>query len=425
MTIASKLQSIIDSKAAIKTAIEAKGVDMEGVSLPAYANKIAQIQTTGGTGDHLVRFIDFDGTILKEQWVNTGESASPPETPIHDFLIFQEWNHSYDDIQNTTDIGAIYVTSNGHTYLFIKLTSGTGLTPSLFLKKSNTSILTIYDDITNEILATNSISGNVTITLSFASYGEYRIRIESEGLFGIGHGTSSSGLLSSGAYSIALQKIFIGTMVRDLNSYSFYTCNALQIISLSNSINNCYSHIFNRCFSLRAVNFPSSVSSFSASIFYLCYSILCVTMPATIINLPTAFFDSCYSIAQLNLPASITFLNDYSIRRIFTILNFSFPKFTTQILSECLKDCYGLRKVILPSTILNIGARTFEYCNSLSTIIIYATNPPTLGTNALNHYGLNMKIYVPDDSVSAYQSATNWVSWANAIYPLSSKPADL
>jgi hypothetical protein len=32
------------------------------------------------------------------------------------------------------------------------------------------------------------------------------------------------------------------------------------------------------------------------------------------------------------------------------------------------------------------------------------------------------KIYVPDASVAAYKAATNWVSYANYIYPLSTRP---
>ena len=32
-------------------------------------------------GDYLVRFIDYDGTILKEEWVDSGEDATPPDLP--------------------------------------------------------------------------------------------------------------------------------------------------------------------------------------------------------------------------------------------------------------------------------------------------------------------------------------------------------
>ena len=47
MAIADKLQSILDSKAAIKSAIEAKGVTDVGDVLSAYPDKIAEIETGG------------------------------------------------------------------------------------------------------------------------------------------------------------------------------------------------------------------------------------------------------------------------------------------------------------------------------------------------------------------------------------------
>lgn len=48
MAIADKLQSILDSKSAIKSAIEAKGVENVGDILADYPNKIAEIKTGGG-----------------------------------------------------------------------------------------------------------------------------------------------------------------------------------------------------------------------------------------------------------------------------------------------------------------------------------------------------------------------------------------
>lgn len=49
-TIAEKLTAISEAKEAIKVAIADKGVDMEGVAFPQYAEKIAEIPTGGGGG---------------------------------------------------------------------------------------------------------------------------------------------------------------------------------------------------------------------------------------------------------------------------------------------------------------------------------------------------------------------------------------
>lgn len=49
--LTNNLNSILSIKADIKSAIEAKGVDMTGISFPGYASKIGEIEGGGGSGD--------------------------------------------------------------------------------------------------------------------------------------------------------------------------------------------------------------------------------------------------------------------------------------------------------------------------------------------------------------------------------------
>ncbi len=52
------------------------------------------------------------------------------------------------------------------------------------------------------------------------------------------------------------------------------------------------------------------------------------------------------------------------------------------------------------------------------------TTPPTLGTSAFYNINSICKIYVPDASVTAYKSATNWNTYADYIYPISEMEGD-
>ena len=109
MSTAIELQRIIHSKAAIKAAIEAKGVTVGNGTIDTYASKVDAIQTGGvvGTGTYLVRFFDFDGTILKQQRVNAGENATAPTVPTHQFLTFNSWNNAFTNVQSEINTGAI------------------------------------------------------------------------------------------------------------------------------------------------------------------------------------------------------------------------------------------------------------------------------------------------------------------------------
>ena len=111
---------------------------------------------------YMVRFIDFNGIVLKTQFVASGQSALAPTVPSHQYLKFREWNNTYSNVTHDVDVGAIYDTIDGKTYIFITATDRTGLQPSLSINKSNTALLTVsWGDGTT---STTTISGNVTIT---------------------------------------------------------------------------------------------------------------------------------------------------------------------------------------------------------------------------------------------------------------------
>lgn len=84
------------------------------------------------------------------------------------------------------------------------------------------------------------------------------------------------------------------------------------------------------------------------------------------------------------------------------------------IAAEAVKNRTSLQGLYISSTVNSIGDRAFYGCDSLNIITIYATTPPVLGT--LVFYGSSCPIYVPVESVSAYQAA--WSEYANRIRPI-------
>lgn len=75
--------------------------------------------------------------------------------------------------------------------------------------------------------------------------------------------------------------------------------------------------------------------------------------------------------------------------------------------------------VVLPPTLTSLGADSLRNNSNLVTLVVHATTPPTVNSNALN--GLNnshFKIRVPKNSVSAYQSASGWSAHASKIFSI-------
>lgn len=91
----------------------------------------------------------------------------------------------------------------------------------------------------------------------------------------------------------------------------------------------------------------------------------------------------------------------------------------------------ALKKIVIPSTVINIGKSTFRtYKNFVRRdIIMRPTIPPTLGATAfydlndgVHRLNPNLLIWVPysqDHSVlNDYKSATNWITYASYIMEL-------
>lgn len=100
------------------------------------------------------------------------------------------------------------------------------------------------------------------------------------------------------------------------------------------------------------------------------------------------FYD-CTTLQSVVIPQSVTSLGDWSFR--YT----------------------GLTHVTIPSGVTTIGKYTFQRCSSLRSITCEAVTPPSLGTEPFVYVDKSIPLFVPQASISAYQSASGWSEFTN------------
>ena len=125
-------------------------------------------------------------------------------------------------------------------------------------------------------------------------------------------------------------------------------------------------------------------------------------------------FYQCTRLESVELPATLTKISNYAFNACMSLKRVIIPEGIEQIGQNCF-TATQLSEVVLPSSITSIGNSAFLSNYSLVSVIVRATTPPTLGTNAFNSSHSDLVIYVPAGSVSAYQSATNWSTYADRI----------
>ncbi len=181
-TTADKLQGILDSKAAIKSAIEAKGVTVGDAPLDEYAGKIADIQQGGGlqeAPENDVNFYDYDGFRVASYTIAEAKALTElPTPPTHEGLTFQEWNWTLNDISNYNrryiDVGANYVTTDGKTHMKVVI-SGEVETSMTFKFKGTLTVDWGDGQAPDSIY--NNKELNYTFNHIYSAFGEYIIKI--------------------------------------------------------------------------------------------------------------------------------------------------------------------------------------------------------------------------------------------------------
>ena len=146
----------------------------------------------------------------------------------------------------------------------------------------------------------------------------------------------------------------------------------------------------------------------------------------TIGNCATAIgdeaFNDCDNLQIVNLSSAITSIGKSAFSST-EIKSVEIPNSVTSIGEYAFRMC-PLTALTIPSSVVSIGEEAFYQtsANTLTSVIVLAETPPTLGSNVFNSYysdGSNTFLfYVPSASVDAYKAANGWSKYADRIQPI-------
>ena len=169
-------------------------------------------------------------------------------------------------------------------------------------------------------------------------------------------------------------------------TYSSTYTNALNKyitnIRLPNDLTSIGSYAFNICKNLALTELPSGITSIGSNAFNYCTRLALTELPSGITSIGSDVFASCTSLTEMTCLGNITSIGNYSFN-----------------------GCTNLAKFALPNT---------TSVPTLSSTSAFTNTPIASGTGY---------IYVPDNLVESFKSATNWSTYAGQIKAISEMEA--
>lgn len=386
-------------------------------------NAVTIIEEGSAEKDFLVRFWDIDGTLLKEEWVNQGENATPPENPTYNspYSVFARWNQSYENVQYPADIGALYVTE--HTMVELLIDDYSGYQPTIRVNKLDDSLLTIYWG--DGEISTSSATGDIEIRKPnpYQTAGKYKVVLQS-GVDTL-ETIQNRGLFDGSAYDRNLIQVFIGNNLNSMLAgfFAFPNQSKIEVISY-NPNKDQFQH------RISTGDFPCLLALIIPDQVYGALSIGNLKC-AKVVSLPNSgcytitFSGVCYNIERMIFPPDNTYQSDSSLQACYK-LKYTYLFETTILYQYMFRDTPNLKKIDnFPSVISTVSISCFNTsgvemeCLDLSNVssltslnnflaeawnIKNVTFPESPSTNSFSDYSFYKtyveKIILPDNTIS-------------------------
>lgn len=426
----------------VANAIRTKGGTSAQMAFPAgFVSAVNAIPTGGGAEEapfNDVNFYDYDSTIVysytKAEFLAL---SSLPDNPSHSGLTAQGWNWTLEGAKayvtkyGFLDIGQSYITDDGATRVKVELLTETEQTFKLYWTQNKANGVTVdWGDGSPTQTASGSGTGAQNLTHNYAGKGIYTISLmpDDDCEFWLGN-KGNIAIWGAGAtnygFSTKIIAVNIGKNYPELGGGPvFSTEHACMEITIPRSC-TIINSTMGQALIGKVIILPYGVEEIATSSFFGAINIprMACCLPESLKSINSYLFSYNYSAKRFCLPDRITsipsnaFLQDYSLQQI------NIPETVTEIGESVFSSCYSLNELTVPSGVVSIGANAFQHVKG-NAIYMLPTTPPTLSNaNAFSNTLSTLVIYVPysqDHSIlNAYQTATNWSTYASRIQEMS------
>ena len=230
-----------------------------------------------------------------------------------------------------------------------------------------------------------------------------------------------------------LKSIFMPNSVTSIGDYAFEECTSLTspvynanvfaympttykgVYSIPDGIKSIVGGAFLECTGLTSVTIPNSVTSIGELAFCGCAGLKSLMIPNSVTSIGGGAFWRCTSLTSLTIGNSVgdgvTSIGEYAFACCYNLPSVTIGNSIVSIGEYAFDSCKVLNSVIIGKGVTSIGDYAFCSCHQLTSLTCYALVPPSLGDHCLSSLLSPLTIYVPAQSVDAYEDVLSSFSY--------------
>lgn len=209
----------------------------------------------------------------------------------------------------------------------------------------------------------------------------------------------------------SLSAIIIPNSVVSIGGDAFKNCTSLTSITFGKGLTTIGKYAFGGCSSLQSVSIPDNVKTIKSTAFDGCSSLTSVTIGNGVTEILANTFHGCTNLTSVIIGNNVTSISGFGLCKGLRTL--TIPNGVTTIISYTFQECRGLSSIFIPSSVTSIGSYAFNYCESLTSVIVDIQEPISIGYGTFYRAGGSLKatLYVPRGCAGAYAKASIWKSF--------------
>ena len=177
---------------------------------------------------------------------------------------------------------------------------------------------------------------------------------------------------------------------------------------------------FNQCWNLTTVHLGENLNKIGSGVFNDCRSLekftgkyaedngRCLVKDNVIIAYANA------SGTKYDIPDNITEIGANCFNDTY-LTDVLIPEGVLSIGDSAFWGCNNMTSITIPESVTAIDSWAFYACNSMAKVYFKSINPCSLGYSAFMETTASFQIYVPEEAVTAYQTAQGWSDYASYI----------